>query len=187
MIIIDTVDAQRFSLNGIEYFKNFTPIVAGDTIRIVNTYSNCIELVKSANYADFMVNGLTYLNVTDLQSALLPAVYTRDTLGASSEVQTVITTSIDITTNTIGSNGLSQKGVNTIISNGVNNINITVDAVDGFLSSYLKEGTGDVTFVQGAGRTLVQVDGTSVINGIVGSTAVISSVGLVDYLRISNA
>lgn len=107
--------------------------------------------------------------------------------GTSGEVQTVITTSVDITTNTTGSNGLSQKGVNTVIDNGINNINITVDTVDGFLSSYLKEGSGNVTFVQGAGRTLIQVDGTAVIDGSIGSTAVISSVGTNDYLRISNA
>jgi hypothetical protein len=31
------------------------------------------------------------------------------------------------------------------------------------------------------------VDGTAILNGIVGSTAAISTVGTKDYLRISNA
>lgn len=187
MIVINTVDTQRFSLNGIEYFKNFTPVVAGDSVRILNTYTSYIELVHPSNYANFTVNGNTFANVADLQSALLPVIYTRESLGNSQESQTVITTATDITTNTVGSNGLGQKGVNTIINNGANNINVTIDTIDGFLSSYLKEGSGDITFVQGAGRTLIQVDGTDTINGAIGSTAVISSVGTNDYLRISNA
>ena len=82
MIVINTVNAERFSLNGIEYFKNFTPVVAGDTISILNTYGNCIDIVKSTNYANFTVNGLTFLNVASLQGALLPVVYTRNTLGS---------------------------------------------------------------------------------------------------------
>ena len=81
MIVINTVDAERFTLDGIEYFKNFTPVVAGDTITISNTYGNCINIVKSTNYANFTVNGNTFLDVASLQSALLPVIYTRDTLG----------------------------------------------------------------------------------------------------------
>jgi hypothetical protein len=74
-----------------------------------------------------------------------------------------------------------------VIDNGVNAINITVNGGTDFLASYLKHGTGAITFVQGAGRTLTQVDATSVLSGVVGSTATISSVGTIDYLRISNA
>lgn len=84
MIVINTVDAQRFSLNGIEYFKNFTPVVAGDTIKIVNTYGNCIDLLASTNYINFTVDGNNYLNVFDLQNALLPVLYSRDSLGVVS-------------------------------------------------------------------------------------------------------
>lgn len=82
MIIINTVDTQRFSLNGIEYFKNFTPVVAGDTIRVHNTY-NDLTLTTATNYADFTVDGNTFLTVGALQSALLPVIYTRDTLGVT--------------------------------------------------------------------------------------------------------
>jgi hypothetical protein len=50
---------------------------------------------------------------------------------------------------------------------------------------HVKHGSGVITFVQGSGRTLIQVDATAVFNGA--ATAAISSVGLVDYPRISNA
>lgn len=81
MIVINTVNAQRFEINGIEYFKNFTPVVAGDTIKIVNTYASCIDLLASTHYSQFTVDGSTYASVDLLQSALLPVLYTRDTLG----------------------------------------------------------------------------------------------------------
>lgn len=81
MIVINTVDSQRFSFNGIEYFKNFTPVIAGDTIKIVNTYDSNLQLLASTNYADFTVDGSSYASAALLQSALLPVLFTRDTLG----------------------------------------------------------------------------------------------------------
>jgi hypothetical protein len=101
--------------------------------------------------------------------------------------QIIITTTVSITTDTLDNLGYTQKGKNVVIDNGVNAINITVNGGTDFLASYLKHGTGAITFVQGAGRTLTQVDATSVLSGVVGSTATISSVGTIDYLRISNA
>jgi hypothetical protein len=101
--------------------------------------------------------------------------------------QIIITTTVSITTDTLGNLGKTQKEKNVIIDNGVNAINITVNGGTNFLASYLKHGTGAITFIAGAGRTLALVDGTAVLNGIVGSTASISSVGTKDYLRISNA
>lgn len=83
MIVINTVNSERFSLNGIEYFKNFTPVVAGDSISILNTYANCFTLVNSTNYSQFTVDGVTYASVALLQSALLPVIYSRGTLGVS--------------------------------------------------------------------------------------------------------
>lgn len=100
--------------------------------------------------------------------------------------QITITTSVSITTATTdGTYG--QKGRNVVIDNSTNAINITVDGGVGFVASYVKHGTGAITFVQGSGRTLALVDGTAVLNGAVGSTATISSIGTNDYLRISNA
>lgn len=101
--------------------------------------------------------------------------------------QITITTSVSITTATTDAGGLTQNGRHVIIDNGVNAINITVNGVGTGPVSYQKEGTGAITFVQGSGRTLRQVDGTAVLNGAVGSTATISSFGTIDSLRISNA
>lgn len=81
MIVINTVNAQKFSKDGIEYFKNFTPVVAGDSVRIVNTYDSRLEIVPSTNYANFTVDGSTYGSAALLQSALLPVLFTRDNLG----------------------------------------------------------------------------------------------------------
>jgi hypothetical protein len=47
-----------------------------------------------------------------------------------------------------------------------NAINITVNGGTDFVSS-VKHGSGVITFVQGSGRTLIQVDATAVFNGAV--------------------
>lgn len=101
--------------------------------------------------------------------------------------QISITTSVSITTATLSSNGIAQYGKHVLIKNGVNNINITVNGVDSLPTTYQKEGTGTITFVQGSGRTLRQVSGTAVLSGAVGSTASLASDGTTDSLRISNA
>lgn len=107
--------------------------------------------------------------------------------GLYSIPQITITTAVSITTATNDASGNGQKGRNVIISNGATAINLTVNGGTDFVTSYVKHGTGAITFVQGSGRTLIQVDGVAVLNGAVGSTATISSVGTTDYLRISNA
>ncbi|WP_172918072.1 hypothetical protein [Capnocytophaga canis] len=78
-----------------------------------------------------------------------------------------------------------QKG-KTIISQGTANIVVTVNSADGFVASYQKAGTGNITFQAGSGKTLVQVDGTNVINGVKGSTATVTVVGNEVLLRVSN-
>lgn len=81
MIVINNVDSQKFSFNGVEYFKNFTPVVVGNKIRVLNTYDSSIELTDAPRlYSDFEVNGVVYGNVINLQTALLPILYTRNSL-----------------------------------------------------------------------------------------------------------
>ena len=81
MIVINNVDSQKFSFNGVEYFKNFTPVVVGNKIRVLNTYDSSIELTDGPRlYSDFEVNGVVYGNVINLQTALLPILYTRNSL-----------------------------------------------------------------------------------------------------------
>lgn len=100
--------------------------------------------------------------------------------------QITITTTSSITTNTLDGSSVSQKGKNVIIDNTTYAINITVNGGTNFCASYVKHGSGDITFVQGSGRTLIQVNGVAVLVGVVGSTATISSIGTKDYLKINN-
>jgi hypothetical protein len=82
MIVINNIDSQRFSFNGVEYYKNFTPIVIGDKIRILNTYDSSIELTDSPRlYSEFSVNDLVFDNVASLQSYLLPIIFSRLSLN----------------------------------------------------------------------------------------------------------
>ena len=81
MIIINTVNSTRFSLNGIEYFKNYISEVAGSAITIYNAYDRKDVKVDFVNFAEIELNGTVYGNVGDLQSALLPVIYTRASLG----------------------------------------------------------------------------------------------------------
>ena len=100
---------------------------------------------------------------------------------------TINTGANNITTDTVDAAGLQQHGRNVIINNGLNPINITVKGGINNIITYTKFGTGEISFVQGQGRTLTQVDGTALLNGAVGSTATLVSIGTIDLLRISNA
>lgn len=81
MIVINNIDSQRFTFNGVEYFKNFTPVVVGNKIRVLNTYDSSIELTDAPRlYSDFEVDGVVYASVSLLQTALLPILYTRNSL-----------------------------------------------------------------------------------------------------------
>lgn len=117
--------------------------------------------------------------------------FTVDKLGnvavnsiSSNTTKITITTAVSITTATLDANSISQDGRHVVIDNGVNAINLTCNG--GVTTSYGKIGSGAITFVQGSGRTLVQLSGTAVMNGIAGSKATIWSNGTTDYLEIFN-
>lgn len=116
MTVINTVNSQKFTFNGVEYFKNFMPYVVGDKIRILNVYDSSIELTDFPTlYSDFEVDGNTFANVGLLQTALLPVLYNRDTLGySSSQLQTDnITTTYNIDWN-IGTHYLTMTANTTL-------------------------------------------------------------------------
>jgi hypothetical protein len=81
MHIINTVNSKRFSLNGIEYLKNYVTEVSGSNIRVFNCYDNCDELLPLTRYNNFLVNSISFANVNQLQAALLDVLYVRTTLG----------------------------------------------------------------------------------------------------------
>lgn len=113
---------------------------------------------------------------------------TQTALDALNVNNITITTAVSITTNTTDSSSYGQHGRNTVISNGANAINLTCETTSNanFVASYTKLGSSAITFLAGSGATLVQVDATNVLNGIVGSTACLTRVGNTFYLQISN-
>jgi len=100
----------------------------------------------------------------------------------------IIATSSNITTSTTNINGYGQHGRNTIIDNGSTPISLTcmTSSNSFFVSSYTKLGSAPISFVAGSGITLVQVDGTLVMNGVTGSTACLTRNYNTYYLQISN-
>jgi hypothetical protein len=104
MITINTVSASKFSYNGINYFKNFMPFVYGNKISILNTYDACISLTTApTHFSEYVVNGITYTSVADLQDALLPVLFIKGglsssewgTIGGSISAQTDLQTALN--------------------------------------------------------------------------------------------
>lgn len=97
MIYIVNINAQKFSLNGIHYFKNFSPVVfdGSDSLKIVNIYDSRFELVPFTRYDEFQVDSVTYGSVAELQEALLPVLFTRANLGAGGGIESVNGSSVD--------------------------------------------------------------------------------------------
>lgn len=106
--------------------------------------------------------------------------------GAPAPTVSQLQTSANITTSQLIDTH-SQNGKHVMMLNGANNLTVTIDSADKFCSTYQKTGTGNITFVAGTGKTLVQVDSTNVISGAIGSSATVSIVGNIIYLRIANA
>ena len=102
----------------------------------------------------------------------------------SGAMPTVNSTFTPPTNATLTDGGYSQQGKVVKIDNGANVINYTVNA--GLTASFVKGGTGAITFVQGAGRTLTGANGTLVFNGAVNSSASVVSFGTSDVLYIKN-
>jgi hypothetical protein len=123
--------------------------------------------------ADGSLNGLKTVGGTSLEGT------------GDIPVQIIISSTTAINASTTDIAGNTQHGKNVIIANSASAITYTIDVP--ITTSFMKFGTGSITFLSGSGRTLIQVDATNVLNGIIGSTASIISVGTQDFLRISNA
>jgi hypothetical protein len=131
MTIINTVSAQRFSCNGIEYFKNFLSRVIDDRITIYNAYDSKDELISNELFSNITINGSTYGTIALTQQALLPVIYTRDTLGGGGGG---------------GSQSLAQTLLNGSITDGEN---INISDGDGV---FMDNGSRLIKGVTNAGR-----------------------------------
>lgn len=103
--------------------------------------------------------------------------------------QIEITTTGSITTNTLGTvTDKPQHMRSVLVKNGVNAINITLETSshDKFEAIYYKKGSAAITFVEGAGATLVKVANDGILNGAVDSNALVYRDGNTFYLYISN-
>ena len=81
MTIVNTVSNIRFSMNGIEYFKNYISVVRGDKVEIFNCYEREDVLLPLTQYNQITLNGTIYTSAANLQAALQPIIYSRSTLG----------------------------------------------------------------------------------------------------------
>lgn len=129
--------------------------------------------------------------LTDIPTAPTAAVGTNTTqIATMAALQTaitnngIITTATNITNATLTDTSLPQNGKTLYISNGATNINYTVNG--NITASFVKGGTGSITFVQGSGRTMVAANGALVFNGAQYSTASIVSFGTTDIVYINN-
>lgn len=174
-----TVDTTADHLKGFYNATTNTPFLVDGVGQIGDSY-----VVNVAGSHDFG-SGSIVLGVND-ELKYNGSIWYKSVDNNSSGVydqQITVTTVIDIDTTDLG------LGKNNIIKNGVTAINLTVDGV-GLLPTTVQKGfgtTGAITFLQGAGRNLVLVDGTAVLDGVAGSTAVITSDGINDFLRVANA
>lgn len=81
MIIINDISTDLFSIDGINYFKNYVSVVSGNQLKIINCYNSNDVKIDFANYNNFTVNGLQYTNVSSLQNVLLPILYKRNNIA----------------------------------------------------------------------------------------------------------
>jgi len=139
-----------------------------------------------SGWADFEYLGTTLGTEADYRK--LSEQESLDVAGNTTEpAQVTVTTAVSFNTELASDGAYSQNGKNVLVQNGTNAINITVGATANGVYSFQKEGTGAITFLASAGKTIRPVDATAILNGAVGSTATASVVGNTISLRISNA
>jgi len=170
MVQINNVNTQKFSLNGVEYFKNFTPIVVGNRITIVNTYDSRIVIVPLTEFQDFEVDAVTYASVILLQTALLPVIFTRDSLGITGDFL-----SNDETTYTPATLPLTGTEV-AVLNDGTNWVKITWNNIKAQLKTYF-----DAVYqaILVSGTNIKTINGTSILGS---GDLVVSGGGGSDYL-----
>ena len=103
----------------------------------------------------------------------------------------LITSTASITTQTTGTSGstsYSQNGRNVMINNSATAINIDVSSTtpDGFIASYTKIGSANITFNLISPMVFVNNINGAVLSGLSGSTALLVKNGNNIYLSINN-
>lgn len=88
-VVIVNVSSTKFSIDGIEYLKNFQSVINGNNLRIFGVYDNALELVPFTIYSDFTVDGGGLGSAILLQSSLLNVLYNRNNIGTGDGYQII--------------------------------------------------------------------------------------------------
>jgi hypothetical protein len=144
MILINSISTTKFTYNGVEYYKNFMPIVRGGTIAVINAYDSKVDLSGATPFADFVVDGVSYGTIELTQTALLPVLFNRSSSGSG--IQTIVAGD-NITVD-------ATDPVNPIVSSIISDILVTDTNVTGtFDIDYINDTwdlilTGNTTFTE---------------------------------------
>lgn len=88
LYIINTISASKFSVNGREMFKTFTPVYLNEsTISVSNIYDSTQFLFRNVNVSDVELNSVVYPNATALVTALVPIIFVPQGEGSFSQAQ----------------------------------------------------------------------------------------------------
>ena len=80
-VTIVDINTTTFSIDGVEYLKNFQSVINGDTLKIFGVYDNDTVLVPLTIYSDFTVGGAGFASAILLQTALLNVLYNRNNIS----------------------------------------------------------------------------------------------------------
>ncbi|KGO88099.1 hypothetical protein Q765_03325 [Flavobacterium rivuli WB 3.3-2 = DSM 21788] len=133
MIFINTVDDKRFSLNGIEYLKNYITAVRGIRIQIFNCYENADVLLPLTVFSQVNLDGVVYSNVASLQSAILGVTYSRNSLGGEN-APIINQDNIDIAKRYFSYTNLTAQQLATLVNNDVSFVVSEIQSLWIFLS-----------------------------------------------------
>lgn len=166
---------------------------ANDNAVVHVTGAETIAGVKTFSSSPIAPTSATGTNTTELATTqFVTNAINSATPGTGYTVYNIlITASANITTQTTGTSGgvsYVQNGRNIMINNGATAIEINpASAVDGFIASYTKVGTADVTF-SALTTPLAYINALNgrVLSGLPGSTALLVKNGNNYYLSINN-
>ena len=88
LFVINTISATKFSINGREMFKTFTPVYLNETrISVANIYDSRQLLFNNILVSEIEVDGIIYANATLLITALVPVIFIPAGEGSFSQAQ----------------------------------------------------------------------------------------------------
>ena len=128
MTSIFSLNDKHFTLNGIQYFRNYISAVHGNKVELYNCYERKDVLVPLTHFSDFTVDGSTFTSASELQAALLDVTYSRLTTGDSSGIDQNNVGKV-ISAGNIGPLASGSEMV-TAIANALNTKIITITAKD---------------------------------------------------------